>query len=169
METQKIIQNKKEEEQIKMNYINEIKKVASDIGRYNGGWLKRVTGLDKTQKNGYSLEGDFVEAGNYQSLYKQGVYVDCDKDGSRKNQEWNYTLFKLDTKGITVIKRIMDGGRTWAVDLWDEIEANIQQKEEGEKTIKYLELIEKFANAENMKEIEEIKQTQLFNKIYKEI
>lgn len=33
----------------------------------------------------------------------------------------------------------------------------------------YLELIELFANAEDMKEIEDIKQTQLFNKIYKEL
>lgn len=47
------------------------------------------------------------------------------------------------------------------------IQREIISKEEN--TIKYLKLIELFANAEDMKEIEEIKQTPLFNKIYKEI
>ena len=28
--------------------------------RYNGGWVKTITGIDKDYQNGYSLNGDFV-------------------------------------------------------------------------------------------------------------
>ena len=33
----------------------------STVTRYNGGWAKTVTGLDKSRTNGYSILGDFLD------------------------------------------------------------------------------------------------------------
>ena len=94
--------------------------------RYNGGWMKTVTGLDKSKKNGYSLIGEFVDAGRTKNDYSAGLYVNCNIDGSRKNQRRIVQLLKLDEDGtLTLLKEIKDGGRTWAVEFWELIEENL--------------------------------------------
>jgi hypothetical protein len=99
-----------------------------NITRYNGGWVKEITGLDKSKSNGYSLLGEFVDGG------KEGIirctigklYLDCDISGSRKNQEKYYTLFcvMLNEKKELTIKEIISKKetKTWAIDLWEYIE-----------------------------------------------
>ena len=50
-----------------INWKEEITKVDPDIKfRAQGGWLKTVEKLDKTVKNGYSLVGNFVQAGDFE-------------------------------------------------------------------------------------------------------
>lgn len=52
---------------MKLNWFEEIKRIDPDIKfRAQGGWLKTVEKLDKTVKNGYSLVGDFVKAGDFE-------------------------------------------------------------------------------------------------------
>jgi len=87
--------------------------------RYNGGWTKSVTGLDKSRNNGYSILGSFMRgAGDNYTI--GGLYVDCDIRGSRKNQTKNYTLFVVNAAdSITVIAE--STGRNWATDLWKAI------------------------------------------------
>jgi|SRR6185503_20060100 len=83
--------------------------------RYNGGWMKSVTGLDKTKNNGYSLLGDFVGEG-LQPL-QPGLYLVCDIGGSRKNQVKTYTLVVLHTdSSVETIVWVQDND--WAVQLW---------------------------------------------------
>ena len=63
------------------------------IDRYNGGWTKSVIGLDKMQTNGYSIKGNFINGDiNRLRNWNDGLYLDCDIRGSRKNQE-NQALF----------------------------------------------------------------------------
>ena len=76
-----------------MNWQEEITKIDPDIKfRAQGGWLKTVTKLDKTVKNGYSLVGDFVNAGDFEDDYSEGLYLDCNKEGSGKKPQTDYRL-----------------------------------------------------------------------------
>ena len=106
------------------NFREETKDIET-VSRYNGGWLKTVTGLDKSKNNGYSIQGAFVKAGDYKENYQPGLYLDCSKNGSRKNQIWNYHLFKLDEDGFHLLQTVEDGGRTWAVEFWEKIEEEL--------------------------------------------
>jgi hypothetical protein len=89
--------------------------------RYNGGWCKTVTSLDKTKNNGYSIIGDFVKAELLQ-VQKPGLYLDCDIDGSRNHQKKNYTLFRYDGVNVEIITILENGGADWAIQLWPAIE-----------------------------------------------
>lgn len=97
--------------------------------RYNGGWIKLVTGLDKSKKNGFSLVGDFVDAGKTKNDYEAGLYINCNIDGSRKNQEKIIQLLKLNEDGtLELLKEEKNLGRTWAVEFWDLIEENLEEE-----------------------------------------
>lgn len=98
------------------------------VSRYNGGWLKTVTGLDKTVTNGFSIEGQFVKAGDFKMDYKPGLYVDCSKKGSRKNQKWNYHLFQVNEDGFHLLQTVEDGRGAWACELWEMIEIELEDK-----------------------------------------
>lgn len=111
------------------NYAEETKNIET-VSRYNGGWLKTVTGLDKSVTNGFSILGKFVDAGDFLEDYKPGLYLDCSKDGSRKHQEWNYHLFRVDERGFTLIKVLEDAGRHFAVEFWEPIEQELHGKQE---------------------------------------
>lgn len=102
------------------------------IKRYNGGWMKTVEGIDKTVTSGYSIKGNFVNDADIRAYQKAGLYLDCDKGGSRKHQSMNYRLFELKEDGeIKIIKEVQEGGRDWALDFWEDIE-----KFAGKKTTK---------------------------------
>lgn len=100
------------------------------ITRYNGGWIKKIDGIDKSKTNGYSLVGEFVKAGL--QWMTPGVYLDCSKGGSRKNVRYVYTVFVLCEDGtarayndnqITVEGR----GGDWAVRLWPVVERALEE------------------------------------------
>ena len=91
--------------------------------RYNGGWVKSVTGLDQTKTNGYSVIGKFQKSGV--QWFDPGLYLDCSKGGSRKNQEIIHSLIMLKADGsIELLQQEMNNS-SWAVALWDEIEKNL--------------------------------------------
>lgn len=92
------------------------------VSRYNGGWTKTVTGLDKTKNNGYSILGEFTTIHKGMNQLQDGLYLDNNKDGSRKNQTSNYTLFSVKGDSLAIVKKVEDGGRDWALHLWEEIE-----------------------------------------------
>jgi hypothetical protein len=99
--------------------VDELNAADYDTTRYNGGWTKSVTGLDKSKSNGYSIKGTFMRRGS--DIYVVGgLYLDCDIQGSRKNQEKRYRLFRVQTQGIDVLESAE--GRSWATDLWPAIE-----------------------------------------------
>ena len=51
-----------------LNWCEEITNIDPSINfRAIGGWVKTVTGLDKSVLNGFSLVGEFVKAGDYKT------------------------------------------------------------------------------------------------------
>lgn len=123
--------------------INILEKI--NASKYNGGWTKTITGLDKTKNNGYSLKGEFVTVHKGLNQLPDGLYLDNGKDGSRKNQTNNYTLFYIKGDEIEIIKKIEDGGRDWALRLWDSIGEYFDRGEES--------LLVKFSDEEIIEEI----------------
>lgn len=98
----------------------------AEYSRYNGGWVKKITGLDKSKNNGYSLLGDFVKVGDFDSPVSAGLYFDCSIGGSRKNQERNYHLVLVDDEGeIEIIEALHDAGFKYAPHFWSFIEAEL--------------------------------------------
>lgn len=88
----------------------------------NGGWMKTIIGLDKTKKNGYSLIGDFVNAGFNRGDYNPGLYLNCNKfEGYIV-----YQLINLHENGsVELLQELVNPGRGWAVELWEKIDENI--------------------------------------------
>ena len=112
---------------MKLNWFDEIKKIDPDIKfRAQGGWLKTVEKLDKTVKNGYSLVGDFVKAGDFQEEYDEGLYLDCNKEGNIKKSQQDYRLFRFKDGKVRLIDMVIDAGQSWATELWDAIENEVQ-------------------------------------------
>ena len=136
------------------NFREETKDIET-VSRYNGGWLKTVKGLDKSKNNGYSIVGGFVKAGDFKENYDTGLYMDCSKDGSRKNQIWNYHLFRLDEDGFHLLQTVEDGGRNWAVEFWEKIEEELNSNK-SEVTAEEIvnDLFEKYPK-EILKEVAE--------------
>ena len=90
--------------------------------RYNGGWAKLVTGVDRSKVNGFSILGDFIKI-DEPHFWKNGELVlDCDIKGSRKHPVKHYTLLQYFDGELHVIARAEDT-KSWAVKLWDAIEA----------------------------------------------
>jgi len=104
--------------------------------RYNGGWIKSVTGIDRSKNNGYSLTGDFT--GKSGDTYKVGeLYLDCDIGGSRKRQVKTYTLFTVLKSGtVKVIAQVGDT-RGWAIELWKPIEKFLGKPKETNPLAQY--------------------------------
>ena len=106
-----------------LNWKEEMTKIDPDMKfRAQGGWLKTVIKLDKTVKNGYSLVGDFVQAGDFEEEYSDGLYLDCNKEGSAKKAQQDYRLFRFRDGKVRLLDMVIDGKQGWAVDLWDAVE-----------------------------------------------
>ena len=109
-----------------LNWQEEITQIDPDIKfRAHGGWLKTVEQLDKSVKNGYSLVGEFVDAGNFDEDYDEGIYLDCNKEGTAKKPQLDYRLFRLKDGKVRLLDMVIDGKQGWAVDLWDALEGEI--------------------------------------------
>lgn len=108
-----------------MNLSNAASEVLEKYSRYNGGWIKKVEGLNKSVTDGFSIVGDFAPKGL--TWHTPGLYLDCSIDGSRKNQERFFTLFALKRDGSIQKRgpwRSMTGhtGGDWAPRFWPQIE-----------------------------------------------
>ena len=93
----------------------------STVTRYNGGWAKTVTGLDKSRTNGYSILGDFLDIDAPQYWKEGTVILDCDIHGSRKHHKKTYRLFQYQDGKLHLLTYVGDT-KDWAVRLWPTIE-----------------------------------------------
>ena len=90
-----------------LNWCEEITNIDPSINfRATGGWLKTVTGLDKSVLNGYSLVGEFVKSGDYKSEYSDGLYLDCNKEGKKSNPKQDFRLLRLKKGKLTLIDQV---------------------------------------------------------------
>ena len=122
-----------------LNWCEEITNIDPSINfRSTGGWLKTVTGLDKSVLNGYSLVGEFVKSGDYMYEYSDGLYLDCNKEGKKSKPKQDFRLFRLKHGKLTLIDQVYDGKKNWACELWDSVSEEINPnytETESEKII----------------------------------
>ena len=105
-----------------LNWCEELLNIDPSIDfRRNGGWLKTVEGLDKTVKNGYSIIGEFIKAGDYNEEIDNGLYLDCNKEGKKSKPKQDIRLIRVYDGELTLIDAVYNAGKNWAVDLWDSI------------------------------------------------
>lgn len=90
-------------------------------GFYNGGWVKVVAGVDKSQSNGYCFEGGFI-SGAVDGMVEvdDGLYIVCSIGGSRRNQHKEYAVYKVSGDEVTQVLGWVDG-RDWALKLRDKV------------------------------------------------
>ena len=117
-----------------LNWSEEITELDPSISyRSVGGWLKTVTGIDKTVTNGYSIEGEFVKAGDYKEEIANGLYLDCNKEGKKSKPKQDFRLIRVRDGKLTLIEAVYDGKKNWAVEFWDsiseEFDTNYKQSE----------------------------------------
>ena len=117
-----------------LNWCEEITNIDPSINfRATGGWVKTVTGLDKSVLNGYSLVGEFVKAGDYKTEFSDGLYLDFNKEGKKSKPKQDFRLFRLKNGKLTLIDEVYDAKKNWAVELWDsvseEIDPNYRENE----------------------------------------
>ena len=106
-----------------INWQEEITRIDPDMKfRSEGGWLKTVEKLDKSVKNGYSLVGDFVKAGDFEEEYDEGIYLDSNKEKNGRKTQQDYRLFRFRDGKVRLLDMVIDSGNGWAVDLWDAVE-----------------------------------------------
>ena len=91
-----------------VNWKKEMTNIDPDIKfRAQGGWLKTVDQLDKSVKNGYSLVGEFVQAGDFDEEYSEGIYLDCNKEGSAKKPQLDYRLFRFKDGKVRLLDMVI--------------------------------------------------------------
>ena len=106
-----------------LNWCEEITNIDPSINfRATGGWVKTVTGLDKSVLNGFSLVGEFVKAGDYKTEFSDGLYLDCNKEGTAKKPQLDYRLFRFRDGKVRLLDLVIDAQKSWAQDFWDAVE-----------------------------------------------
>ncbi len=111
-----------------LNWSCEITNIDPSINfRKVGGWLKLVTGIDKSVTNGYSIEGNFVKNGDYKEEIPNGLYLDCNKEGKKSKPKSDYRLIRVSNGTCRLIDAVYDGKKNWAVDLWDSISEELDE------------------------------------------
>lgn len=92
------------------------------FSRARKGWAKKISGLNKEHPNGYSLEGEFVTLGNFDTNLTDGIYIDCSKKANDEGEvEKTYHLFTVTGGEIKLIQTESDC-KGWAVKFWENIE-----------------------------------------------
>lgn len=99
------------------------------FSRARGGWCKKVTGVDRTQKGGYSILGEFIKLGNFDTYLPNGLYLDVSKSGRGKEKpDITYHLFRATERSITLIKTLENPENNWEYQFWDVIEEELNKK-----------------------------------------
>ncbi len=101
----------------------------SEFNHRSGGWIKTITGLNKAQTNGFSLQGEFLNGPAW--IAPGTLILDCSKAGSRNYPVTTYHLIKVGGDGTGILLQIEEirRARDWAVRFWEKIEENLNQKE----------------------------------------
>ena len=68
---------------------------------------------------------DFIKAGNFEAEYSEGLYLDCNKEGSEKKPQIDYRLFRFKDGKVRLLDLVIDAKNNWAQTFWDAIEDEI--------------------------------------------
>jgi len=72
--------------------------VGSNSGRRTG-WIKQITSVDSSKRNGYAFEGEFLTAGQEVDLPVGAILVRVDPEGSVKNAYQSGHIYRLQADG----------------------------------------------------------------------
>lgn len=87
------------------------------------GWVKEVTGLNRTVTNGYSIIGNFHPKNKKDWYDTEKLYLIFSSEGKGKRKIEKHSLFQIGDEGeIKVLHEVVDT-RDWAVELWPTIES----------------------------------------------
>ena len=63
-----------------------------------------------------------VKAGDFEGEYLEGIYLDCNKEGSAKKPQTDYRLFRFRDGKVRLLDLVIDAQKNWAQDFWDAVE-----------------------------------------------
>jgi len=100
----------------------------ADYAFYNGGWVKKVKRVDKSKTNGYAFEGTFINPIDGLSECRDGIYIVCSIEGSRKHQKKCVAVFRIKDDKVTKVIDWVEGG-DWALKIRDRVAELLGQEE----------------------------------------
>lgn len=96
--------------------------------RSSRNWAKKVKGIDRSITNGYSILGNFIDFEKPLYWYDNDIILNCaEVGGTRRNPEKLYTLFTIKNGKLEQVAQVQ-GSKSWAVNLWDDIEKLLAQQ-----------------------------------------
>lgn len=88
------------------------------------GWWKRVTGVDRTKKHGYSLQGEFLREGEH-DLPLGSIVVEQYPTGTLNRALTRGTLYRVEAGGLVELASCTDWFRAF-LSFQDAIIASLQ-------------------------------------------
>ena len=113
-----------------LNWKEVIQDDTGDYEFYNGGWVKEVTGVDKSKSNGYAFEGRFVNPISGLSECGDGLYIVCSIEGSRRHQKKCVAVFEIKDDEVTKVINWVEGN-DWALKIRDRVAELLNQPKEN--------------------------------------
>ena len=113
-----------------LNWKQVIEDDTGDYEFYNGGWVKEVTGVDKSKSNGYAFEGRFVNSINGLSECGDGLYIVCSIEGSRRRHKKCVAVFEIKDDEVTKVIDWVEGN-DWALQVRDRVAELLDQPKES--------------------------------------
>ena len=113
-----------------LNWKKIIEDDSGDYNFYNGGWVKEVTAVDKSKSNGYAFEGRFVNPINGLSECRDGLYIVCSIEGSRRRQKKCVAVFEIKDDEVTKVIDWVEGN-DWALKIRDRVAELLNQPKEN--------------------------------------
>lgn len=113
-----------------LNWKEIIQDDTGDYEFYNGGWVKEVTGVDKSKSNGYAFEGRFVNPINGLSECGDGLYIVCSIEGSRRRHKKCVAVFEIKNDKVTKAIDWVEGN-DWALKIRDRVAELLNQPKEN--------------------------------------
>jgi len=101
---------------------------------YNGGWIKKLVGIDDTKEGGYKYQGEFVPGRALRGLYEfeEGIYIVCSIEGSRRHQKKYVWLIEINEQGVKFLHEKVFIGNDWSLQLLP-LAKEVLMFEEGNK------------------------------------
>jgi hypothetical protein len=85
----------------------------------NGGWVKKLTKIDETKKQGYKYVGEFLPSACMKGLFEfdPGYYIVCSIEGSRSHKVKYVWLIYINDEKVHFLHEKPFKGNDWALQM----------------------------------------------------